>query len=269
MSEGKLPERAVCVTFDDGYLDNLELALPILKRCKVAATVFVATDFIDGDLMWNDRVIEAIRIMGAGVLSADRMKWLDLSYLGLGRYPMVTECQHLSAAEAILENIKYRCPSDRLKVVEAMESSLELAQQPLMMNPDQLRILHAAGIEIGAHTQSHPILTRQTAEQSAVEISGSKARLEAILQDPVSFFAYPNGRPGIDYTELHVNQVKRMGFSAALSTRPGVASSDSDVWQLPRFTPWDKKPLWFFSRLMMKRWRWIYRGRRHSSLSDG
>ena len=61
LQAGELPERAVCVTFDDGYADNESVALPILKKSGIPATVFVATGFLNGGQMWNDTVIESIR----------------------------------------------------------------------------------------------------------------------------------------------------------------------------------------------------------------
>ena len=59
--EGTIPARALAVTFDDGYADNEEIAAPILKRLGLGATFFVSTGFLEGDTMWNDRVIEAVR----------------------------------------------------------------------------------------------------------------------------------------------------------------------------------------------------------------
>ena len=56
---GELPPRAACVTFDDGYIDNVELALPILQSHGLSATFFVATGYLDGGWMWNDKVIGA------------------------------------------------------------------------------------------------------------------------------------------------------------------------------------------------------------------
>ena len=59
---GTLPTRAACITFDDGYADNYQVALPILRRHGLTATFFVATGFLDGGRMWNDTVIESVRL---------------------------------------------------------------------------------------------------------------------------------------------------------------------------------------------------------------
>ena len=61
LKQGTLPKRAICVTFDDGYRDNAEVAYPILKKWNIPATFFVATGFLNGGRMWNDSVIETCR----------------------------------------------------------------------------------------------------------------------------------------------------------------------------------------------------------------
>ena len=121
----------------------------------------------------------------------------------------------------------------------------------LMMTDDQVRSLSSSGVDIGAHTQSHPILSTLELGQAKEELAGSKKYLESALGIPVRHFAYPNGRPGIDYRMEHRDLVEIEGFEAAVSTQWGVASNMSDKWQLPRFTPWDKTPLRFMARLLL------------------
>jgi len=108
-----------------------------------------------------------------------------------------------------------------------------------------------AGLDVGAHTVRHPILAELSAEDAWSEIAESKRELEALLQRPVTLFAYPNGKPGSDYRGEHVRMVKEAGYTAAVSTAWGAATRDSDVLQLPRFTPWSRNPLKF--DLMMLR----------------
>ena len=106
-------------------------------------------------------------------------------------------------------------------------------------------------MEIGAHTMTHPILRALTEQAAAAEIGGSRAALEAITGKPVRAFAYPNGRPGDDYTERDRNLVASLGFDFASSTRWGAATRESDVYQLPRFTPWDRTPARWLARLLL------------------
>jgi peptidoglycan/xylan/chitin deacetylase (PgdA/CDA1 family) len=85
------------------------------------------------------------------------------------------------------------------------------------------------------------------------EIEESRDRLAAIINEPISLFAYPNGQPGRDYGPQHVRMVREAGFDAAVSTAAGVASSACDLFQLPRFTPWDRRPAKFALRLLLNR----------------
>lgn len=235
-----LPVRAACVTFDDGYRDNLEVALPILKRHGVPATVFVATDFLDGGRMWNDTVIEAVRrAKGAE---------LDLGRLELGHWPVTTIKDRRIAIAALLPRLKYREFEMRTRLADEI-ANIAGAELPsdLMLASQQVCELHREGIEIGAHTRSHPILAIMDNEQAREQIVTNKRCLEELLGAPVCLFAYPNGKPGQDYRREHVRMVREAGFMAAVSTATGVATVGADIHQLPRFTPWDKRPLRFIA----------------------
>lgn len=240
---GELPERAVCITFDDGYANNVEQALPVLKRWRVPATVFIATNFLNGGRMWNDSVIEALRI-------ADAPEF-DLQELGLDVYDIDGLEKRRVASEAIIREIKHWPPEKRARAVEVIESRVGDLPRSMMMTDAQVHELSASGIEIGAHTKSHPILATLDLEQSKQEILGSKSYLETLLGKPVRYFAYPNGMPGVDYGIKQRDLVEAAGFEAAVSTHWGVASRISDLWQLPRFTPWDSTPLRFMVRLLL------------------
>ena len=85
-----------------------------------------------------------------------------------------------------------------------------------------------------------------------MEIFNNKQHLEKIIGAPVNIFAYPNGKPGIDYTQSTINAVKKAGYKYAVSTESQIATILSDPFQLPRFTPWDKNPIKFSLRLWLK-----------------
>jgi peptidoglycan/xylan/chitin deacetylase (PgdA/CDA1 family) len=248
LRSGSLPARAACVTFDDGYADNAEIALPILKKRGVPATFFVAADFIDGGRMWNDTVIETIRRAPGPSL--------DAGALGLGALDLSTLDARREAIAALISALKYLQGQERQERVADISSAVagELPAA-LMMTRAQVRALQANGMEIGAHTLSHPILAKLDAERAEFEIAESKRRLESMTGAPVRVFAYPNGKPGKDYLPEHVAMVKRSGFDAAVSTAWGVARLGSDVFQLPRFTPWDQAPGRFLLRLFANTFR--------------
>lgn len=232
-AEGRLPARSACITFDDGYADNAEVALPLLQKHGLHASFFIATGFLDGGRMWNDTVIEAVRRAPGDVL--------DASALGLGRHAVDSWDARRRTIGALIGQLKYLPLEQRLQQVGKV-ASLSGAELPrdLMMSSAQLRKLHAAGMGIGGHTVNHPILARLPAAEARQEIAQGRAALEAALDAPVRVFAYPNGKPGQDYLPEHVAMVREMGFDAAVSTSWGASRGDTDWYQLPRFTPWDE-----------------------------
>ena len=101
-----------------------------------------------------------------------------------------------------------------------------------------------------AHTVSHPILARLTDGQARQEISGSKSFLEQLLGERVGLFAYPNGKPGEDYSPQSVAIVRSLDFDAAVSTAWGTHRAGDDLFQMRRFTPWDHGRLRFGVRML-------------------
>lgn len=243
LGNGSLPARAAAITFDDGYADNATQALPILRHHGMVATFFVATGFLDGGRMWNDSIIEAVRMC--------RSKALDLRDLGLDIYPLESSDQQRRAITTLLGHIKYLEPARRREAVAFVKETVGLPlPENLMMTSKQVVQLHQAGMQIGAHTRTHPILARLPESQALDEIRGSKLALESLLDVPVHLFAYPNGQPDKDYNAQHVRMVQQAGFTGAVSTAAGAAAMHSDVYQLPRFSPWDGSPIRYGVRML-------------------
>ncbi|PHV12110.1 polysaccharide deacetylase family protein [Chitinimonas sp. BJB300] len=243
LKAGTLPGRAAVITFDDGYANNAVNALPILQRHGMSATFFVATSFLDGGRMWNDAIIETVR--------ACTQAQLDLADLNLGRHPLASMEDRRTAINALIGKIKYLEPIIRAKIVDAVrERAAVTLPTDLMMRSDQVVQLHRAGMQIGAHTCTHPILSSITDAEADDEIMRSKQQLEGLLDAPVTLFAYPNGRPGRDYHAKHVDMLGHAGFKAAVSTAVGAATQASDPLQLPRFKPWDRTALRYGVRML-------------------
>ena len=244
LTSGTLAPRAAAITFDDGYLDNHAVALPLLRRHGMPATFFIATDFLDGGMMFNDAIIASIR--------DTRRATLDLVPLGLGVLPVSTVEQRRDALHRVIAAVKYLDRAERDRAVQALNQAAGTAPAgDPMMKRRHLADLLSAGMAIGAHTCSHPILSRLADPLALREIRDSKHRLETELGVEVPLFAYPNGRPGTDYTAAHAGMVRACGFRGAVSTAPGAASQGSDVFQLPRFSPWDRTRLRFGLRMLL------------------
>lgn len=222
LQQQRLPPRAAIITFDDGYADNATHALPILQKHGLPATFFIASGYLDGGQMWNDDIIAHARHTSMPPQALDRL----------------------------LLQLKYLPFEDRLRAARALAPP---RQADLMMTTSQVQALAAAGMTIGAHTHRHPILAAVPDEEALADITQGQAALENITQAPVNLFAYPNGRPGTDYHQRHVEMVRESGFEAAFSTVAGVAYEGSDVLQLPRYTPWEPDRLRFLLRLLAQR----------------
>lgn len=231
LQRGKLPARAVALTFDDGYAEWIENVAPALLRRGMPATFFITTGQFEGGVLWHERILSAVRALPArgALLPAGLAAFSDLDLPG---------CRE-RLVEQLQARLKYAPVSHRLEAIEQLESQ---ACRPLILpqgfDAASVRTLHSKGFEIGAHTVHHPILSECTLQQARAEIADCKTELEAIIGGAVHSFAYPNGRPGKDFGPEHVEMVKAAGYRTAVTTSIGVARAGTDPFQLPRFTPW-------------------------------
>ena len=240
LKHNTLPANAVCVTFDDGYVNNLSVAEPILAKYAIPATVYVATGFSHGSNMWNDRLM---------YLFADAERThlqFDEEQLPLGDWQ-----DRRTKAQQWLKKLKYLPVAQRLEKIDQFYQQNNATEQPaLMMSPAQVKQLAERGVTIGAHTVNHPILKVMSEEQQLQEISESKQQLESWLGKPVQHFAYPNGVEGVDFDDVTLKLVQEAGFSSAVITNWGVSTSQTPQFKLKRFTPWDRNSLKFHLRLI-------------------
>lgn len=242
LARGELPRRSVCITFDDGYADNVEVALPLLQRHGLSATFFIATGYLDGGRMWNDTVIESI--------SSATTESLDLQSIGLGAHRLEGQDSRQKTIKDLLARLKYLPPREREEQCAAIAAIVgQRLPDNLMMTTQQLLRLHHAGMDVGAHTVTHPILARVSDEESRQEIVGSVQNLRDRLGAPIVSFAYPNGRPTRDYTRRDVELVRQAGVKVAVSTAWGHADARMDRFQLARIAPWEKTTLRFGVRI--------------------
>ncbi len=231
LAGGGFPSNCVAITFDDGYRDNHDIALPILKKHGVPATFFVTTGFLDDDVMWNDVVIESVRArIGDSI---------DLGAIGGERETLETADDAAALLRKILPKIKRLPPDQRPQAVADLSRAAGYVRNArFMMTESEVRSMHQSGMEIGAHTVSHPILMNLEDDDAYREIEDSKRALEGITGEPVSSFAYPNGRPGKDFSDREVELVRRAGFRCAATTEWACATPDADAFRIPRVSLW-------------------------------
>ena len=255
---GEPPHGACAVTFDDGYADNYEKALPLLQKADVPATVFVATGYINStrEFWWDE--LERI-LLSPGTLP-------DILTAGNGliwKVPSHTvyteqEYQSLRGWNALETTIPtgrhalYRdihsvlrpmTQEDRDNALAGLREAAGVPASPTpryrTMTPEEIANATATGlVEIGAHTVTHPVLGALPAEAQSREATESRQRLEEITGRPVEMFSYPYGTPA-DYTPGTVSAVKAAGFTSAYSVANDVVWRGSDPYQIARVTVHD------------------------------
>lgn len=234
LRDGSLPPAAAAVSFDDGYRDNLVNAAPILQRRGIPATFFIATGFLDGGIMFNDVVIECMR--------RSRLAYVELPALGLPPMPLGDWGERRQAARTVLRALKYLPMEQRNQHVAALPAAcaVELPRSLMLSTPELQALASLPGVELGAHTHNHPILCSLGDDEAKAEIERGRDVLRDLTGGPVPLFAYPNGRWQQDFNDRHRQMARACGFEAAFSTEPAACGPDTDLWALPRFTPWDQ-----------------------------
>ena len=212
----QLPAHAAIITFDDGYYDNYANAYPILKARNLPAIIFLATNFIGSrsPFFWDliaycffHTKKEHAQIPLLGVQS-----WAD-------RPTREVVMQRLIEALKKVSDMEKQKFMDQLLQILGVDVPDE-AFKNLMMSWSDAKELSENGIELGAHTASHPILTRISLGDAIGELSKSKERVETELGKPVISFAYPNGQSS-DFNNEVVDKVQKVGFEIAFTLLPG------------------------------------------------
>ncbi len=233
LQKGVLPKRALAVTFDDGYKEWLDVAIPILKSRNLHATFFVTTGQLEGRPMWHERILAAVKVLPRYNVQLPA---------GFPERAQLNSFQsRLDLAGVLISRLKYVSLQERDAAIELLEAQAESAAEVNKgFDSAAIKDIHAQGFDVGAHTINHPILNKCTDTEAKNEIGGSKEVLENLICAPIRYFAYPNGKPNRDFDARHVDMVRHCGFAAAFTTGFGVAKPGSDLYQIPRFSPWGK-----------------------------
>ena len=233
LAEGFAAERPSClVTFDDGWRDNVEHALPVLKRLGIPGIVFLATDFVGtGRTFWSDRAASLLTLFhrsAAGLRSTpDGLP----AYLAPG---VVTGRSLDDFREDAIQRLKTTAEDERERILAQLAAELDEAPSGgrQVIDWDEVAELTRAGIVPGGHTKSHPILTEIDESRRAEEIAGSFAAIEENTGRAPRAFCYPNG----NHTDAIVDTVKRAGYAAAFTCGSGSAGAGTDAYRVPRFS---------------------------------
>jgi peptidoglycan/xylan/chitin deacetylase (PgdA/CDA1 family) len=217
--EGRAPlsSRAVLITFDDGYRDNVLNAAPELTARDLRAVLFAATGFMDDRAVFYwDWVDEAFR---RSCHTED-----DLPLLGFTAFDILQSRQR--AAQRWINAAKALRDEERRQRIKKLADCLEVPPPHgpppgLHMTWPEVGASAKDCFDIGAHTVNHPIVSRLGIDEAECEIATSKSTLENVLGHPVRAFAYPNGQPG-DFGPEHEAMLEKLGFSIGFAAHGGL-----------------------------------------------
>jgi peptidoglycan/xylan/chitin deacetylase (PgdA/CDA1 family) len=246
--EGNLPHRAVAITFDDGYVDNLIYAKPILEKYNIPATFFITTGNLGQEKeFWWDELEQVLLTPKPLPLKLSLEIKGEIYHWELEEYNNSKLDSNIKAWQAkkgarlflyysLWQKLQPLLAKNRDRILQKIYTWAEITPQTRPyyrpLQPQELPFLATKNlIEIGAHTLNHPFLSNLILESQREEIKTSKKYLEVILKSPVTSFSYPFGK----YTLDTVSLVKTMGFICACTTKPETVWYKSDSFQLPRF----------------------------------
>jgi peptidoglycan/xylan/chitin deacetylase (PgdA/CDA1 family) len=232
---GTLPNRALVVTFDDGYRNVFTQAAPVLQALGIPATLFVATDFVHGGkMLWNDRLLGALFLTREPRLA---IEWTG----GTLDLPLGNNADKIAANRMVLAVCKSLPDDERLALLARIVERLDVDERRLAsvwadyapISLDEMKRLPDFGVEVGSHTQSHAIVRRMTAEQMARELGESKRLLESSMGRPCEQFSYPNGGPS-DFDARTRQRVIDAGYRCAVTTIKTAVTPGQDPFEIPR-----------------------------------
>jgi peptidoglycan/xylan/chitin deacetylase (PgdA/CDA1 family) len=227
---------AVAITFDDGYADNIENALPILESVGVPATFFIATGYVgSGREFWWDELERVLLHGGAGPRRVQRLGAVELERA----YDGSSAEERKALYEDLHPRLKRLSVADRddalASLREAFRESAPARRSHRVMDVDEIVRMGASEVvTLGAHTVSHQPLASLPVGVQREEIGRSRSMLQEWTGRPIDVFSYPFGNHD-DYTPQSVALCRDFGFTRVAANFPAVVRERTDPMQVPRF----------------------------------
>jgi peptidoglycan/xylan/chitin deacetylase (PgdA/CDA1 family) len=242
--------RHLPVTFDDGLVNNVTLAIPLLRKLGIPSTFFVPSGLVGAQHdLWITSLTEMIRTWPGDQLPAEPGFWpaLPLRDARERRTTLFQIKQSLKTNESKREEIL-----GRLQVMSG--AILRPPEEDRVVDASLLRQMTQPGFTVGAHSRSHPILAGQELSKAREEIAGSRQDLEGLVACEVVDFAYPNGRFA-DFNDTTRRLVAEAGYRCAVTTEPGMVIQGDDVLALRRCMPENIPAFLAAFDLLIRVWR--------------
>lgn len=233
LNDGGLRRHSVALTFDDGYRDNVYVALPILQEHGFAATIFLTTGLTDTSrALWPGRIVSALERT-----SCAQFEW------GGERFDLVGQDARRRANSGLQRLVKRHAADNPDGAAAEIEQILDVDEEvaapessphAMMSRADVAKALASGLVSFGAHTVTHPILSALDDSRLEEEVVGSLEAVERITGQPCDSFAYPNGR-AIDFDERSVALLRKRAVTTAVTTVEGSNYRGADPLRLYRW----------------------------------
>jgi peptidoglycan/xylan/chitin deacetylase (PgdA/CDA1 family) len=221
-----LPPRAVAITFDDGYRDNLDLAVPVLEELDIPATFFLVPGLLSGDVRpWWE-----VLAWGFARAKPPVVNW-DGRVLPTRGRPGLRSFRGLAERLKLLD---LAAREDRVgELLDRLEPQGQPGEDRLFLDWDGARKLARHGFTVGSHSMRHAILSREDPQAQVTDLMSSRRQLEAQLDVPVDLLAYPNGTRA-DYDGHTVRAAALAGHKHALGAHAGLNGPSTPPYAHPR-----------------------------------
>ena len=220
---GSLPPNPVLVTFDDGYRDNHDVALPILLRHGVRATFFVATDYVEERrIFWWDRVAHLLKRSARRRVAVEYPERLELPlHDAAARRKSIRQVQRIIKDRSGLDLARLMGDLERATGVVLDEATERRMADELVMTWEQVVALRRAGMDVQSHTCSHRVLQTLGPLELSHELRDSRKKLEDVLGEPVRAISYPVGK-SLDAAPHVKRAVRDAGYQLGFSNANGI-----------------------------------------------
>jgi peptidoglycan/xylan/chitin deacetylase (PgdA/CDA1 family) len=237
LRDGTLPDKSIAVTFDDGYADNLYTARPLLEKYEIPATVFICTGYMGKEFWWDEleRLVLSSRADPRTLslqVGERQFAWMP-PQASTATGNRESHRQFYRALYQFLLSLDIEDQNPVMEVIRSWSDGLppDISTPRAMSEEEVLQLVEGGLVELGAHTRHHPMLPQLSLQRQKEEIESSKRDLEELLGQPISGFAYPNGRATAEAKQI----VRDAGFAYACTSLHDVVRPGSDMFELTRF----------------------------------